>query len=77
MQGKFTDAQAERWWEHYIAVKLDLVQNVLQDDVADDADADAARSPLGTAACALSHEVQCRFEMSDAFVSLDCESLAT
>ena len=44
--GQFTDAQAERWWEHYIAVKLDLVQNVLQDDVAGDADAcDATSSP--------------------------------
>ena len=40
--GQFTEAQAERWWEHYIAVKLDLVQSVLQDDVGSEGD-------LGTA----------------------------
>ena len=36
--GHFTEAQAERWWEHYIAVKLDLVQSVLQDDVGSEGD---------------------------------------
>ena len=44
--GQFTEAQAERWWEHYIAVKLDLVQSVLQDDLGSAGDAGAAGSPL-------------------------------
>ena len=42
--GQFTEAQAERWWEHYIAVKLDLVQSVLQDDVGSGGDAGGAGS---------------------------------
>ena len=43
--GQFTEAQAERWWEHYIAVKLDLVQSVLQDDVGSKGDMGTAGPP--------------------------------
>ncbi len=32
------DQEKEAWWEHYIAVKLDLVENVLNDDVAPEDD---------------------------------------
>lgn len=33
LAGMLADQEKEAWWEHYIAVKLDLVENVLKDDV--------------------------------------------
>ncbi len=32
--GLLADREKEEWWEHYIAVKLDLVENILGDDTA-------------------------------------------
>ena len=32
--GLLADQEKEEWWEHYIAVKLDLVENILGDDTA-------------------------------------------
>lgn len=54
--GMAGDAAAEEWWEHYIAVKLDLVQTVLQDSVLPDqapglpASDQHGPTPLGTTA---------------------------
>ncbi|CAL8465146.1 g4681 [Coccomyxa elongata] len=33
-RGLLADREKEEWWEHYIAVKLDLVENILGDDTA-------------------------------------------
>ena len=45
--GMAGDAAAEEWWEHYIAVKLDLVQTVLQDSVLPDQDEGGGMSAQG------------------------------
>lgn len=47
--GLLADREKEEWWEHYIAVKLDLVENILGDDTAVEEQSSGVRATPSTA----------------------------
>lgn len=47
--GLLADSEKKAWWEHYIAVKLELVENVLNDDIKSE-DEEQAKTPSASGA---------------------------